>query len=368
MKPRIVTVVGNRPQFIKLAPVSKRIRAFAREIIVHSGQHYDHNMSDVFFRELEIPAPDHYLGVTEKLHGEQTAKILTAIERIYISEKPDLTVVFGDTNTTIAAALAAVKLHIPVAHVEAGPRMFDRCESPEEANRIMVDHVSHLLFAPTRSSLRHLKNEGVWGDAYFSGDTMYDTFKLTRRLFESREVEGRLENIRGFERGGYALCTLHRPLNVDDPARFEEIIRGIMDSGEKIIFPIHPRTVRALEACRSAAAFRKCPRVALIEPQGYIEIGALMRNCRKVVTDSGGVPKEAYFNKKPCVTLYPMTPWPETEEAGANRVLRKVTRETVARAVAAGSAGADFSKKFFGDGRSAEKIAAKIAGFIARKG
>ncbi|MEZ7891762.1 MAG: UDP-N-acetylglucosamine 2-epimerase (non-hydrolyzing) [Candidatus Wallbacteria bacterium] len=366
LKKKIVTIVGNRPQFIKLAPVSKQIRKHASEVLVHSGQHYDYNMSDIFFKELEIPKPQYNLNINEKLHGVQTAKILIEIEKILLHEKPDMLVIFGDTNTTVAAALAAVKLHIPIAHIEAGPRMYDKCESPEEANRIMVDHISNLLFAPTKSSLDNLKKENVWGHAYFSGDTMYDTFLKTRRLLNEGGLAEKFEKIDSFKKRDFILCTLHRPLNVDDNARLNQIMEGFMLSGKNIIFPVHPRTRQMLEKCACHKKFMKNPKITLIEPQGYLEIGILQANCKKIVTDSGGVPKEAYFNKKPCVTIYPMTPWPETSETGANIIIKKVSSQNVADALVSQKLKCDFSKKYFGNGKSAEKIVKKIMDYIEK--
>lgn len=365
-KEKIITIVGNRPQFIKLAPVSEQIRKTFKEVIVHSGQHYDFNMSDIFFHELGIAKPDYNLSVSEKLHGAQTAAILIEVEKILLDEKPRLVIVFGDTNTTLAAALAAVKLHIPIAHIEAGPRMRDRCDSPEEANRITVDHLSHLLFAPTKASLLNLKNESVWGEAYFSGDTMYDTFIKMRKSFSAFEIIEKLEKIKQFSGRDYVLVTLHRPLNVDDPKRFEAIMKGVIKSGEKVIFPVHPRTREMMSKCPSYDKFVKCPEIAIIEPQGYIELGALQMNAKKIVTDSGGVAKEAYFNKKPCVTVYPMTPWPETAGAGCNEVLKKVNSETIAAALIKKHDKLDFSANFFGSGKSASFIAEKISRFLSR--
>jgi len=363
-KPKIVTIVGNRPQFIKLAPLSAQIRKHADEMIVHSGQHYDFNMSDIFFSELGIPSPDRNLEITEKLHGAQTAKILTAIEKILMDEKPKAVIVFGDTNTTLAGALAAVKLHIPIAHIEAGPRMNDKCESPEEANRIMVDHISSMLFSPTESSLQNLVNEKVWGKAYFSGDTMYDTFMKMRPLFKSPEILRKFDGIKSFNNGDYVLVTLHRPLNVDDPGRLETIMRGMIDSGEKIIFPVHPRTRAMISKCSFQKEILSCDRISFIDPQGYIELGALQTRCRKIVTDSGGVAKESYFNKKPCVTIYPETPWPETRDAGTNTILTKISVRSVSASIKKNDPDLDFSRKYFGNGKSAEFIAKKIMEFI----
>ena len=361
---KIVTVAGNRPQFIKLAPVSAEIRKRFREVLIHSGQHYDYNMSDIFFRELEISAPDYNLNVNEKSHAAQTAKILVEMEKILVKEKPSLIIVFGDTNTTLGAALAAVKLHIPIAHVEAGPRMRDRCESPEEANRIMTDHISHLLFAPTAACAQNLKNESVFGGVYFSGDTMYDTFVRMKKAFTRPAVTAKFEGVKNFGDGGYVLLTLHRPLNVDDPDRLERIMNAVMDSGENFIFPAHPRTREMMKKCPSYACFAKHPDISIIEPQGYIELGALQTFCQKIVTDSGGVAKEAYFNKKPCVTVYPMTPWPETAAAGCNIVMKKFSSESLARAIAKKCDKLDFSANFFGGGKSAAYIAEKIEKFI----
>ncbi|OQA79090.1 MAG: UDP-2,3-diacetamido-2,3-dideoxy-D-glucuronate 2-epimerase [bacterium ADurb.Bin243] len=364
---KIVTVAGNRPQFIKLAPVSAEIQKKFSQVIVHSGQHYDYNMSDIFFSQLDIRRPDYNLNVSEKSHAVQTAKILVEIEKILLAEKPELIIVFGDTNTTLAAALAAVKLHIPIAHIEAGPRMRDYCESPEEANRLMTDHISHLLFAPTKACADNLKNESVFGSVYFSGDTMYDTFVKMKNTFRSPEATEKFEKIKCFAEGDYVLMTLHRPLNVDDPRRLETIMKAVMDCGEKIIFPAHPRTREMMKRCRSYEKFSAHSNVTLIEPQGYIELGALQSRCKKIVTDSGGVAKEAYFNQKPCVTVYPMTPWPETFEAGCNTVLSNLSAASLAAAISRREISLDFTGNFFGNGKSASYIVKKIEKFIAAR-
>ncbi len=361
---KIVTVAGNRPQFIKLAPLSTQIRKKFKEILIHSGQHYDYNMSDIFFSELGIKSPDYNLGVSEKSHAAQTARILLETEKILLKEKPELIIVFGDTNTTLAAALAAVKLHIPIAHIEAGPRMRDKCESPEEANRIMTDHISHLLFAPSALCLRNLKDESVFGRSYFSGDTMYDTFIMMKKRFVSPDIVAKIEKFKNFSPGGFVLLTLHRPLNVDDKARFEEILKGLMLCGEKIIFAAHPRSREMLANCASYSKFARCGAVEIIEAQGYLELGALQFYCSKVVTDSGGVAKEAYFHKKPCVTIYPVTPWPETVPGGCNIVLKKFSADVLAEAILRKGDRLDFSKKYFGSGKSAFYIVDKIEKFL----
>jgi UDP-N-acetylglucosamine 2-epimerase (non-hydrolysing) len=364
---KIVTVAGNRPQFIKLAPVSAEIRKKFKEVLIHSGQHYDYNMSDIFFNELGICSPDYNLSVNEKSHAAQTAKILLETEKILVKEKPSMIIVFGDTNTTVAAALAAVKLHIPIAHIEAGPRMYDECESPEEANRVITDHISHLLFAPSAMCANNLKKESVFGRVYFSGDTMYDTFVKMKKKFVGPETLSKFEGVKNFSPGGYILLTLHRPLNVDNAERLEEIIKALLECGEKIIFPAHPRTREMMKRCASYSKLAKNRDIQIIEPQGYIELGALQTHSKKIVTDSGGVAKEAYFNKKPCVTVYPVTPWPETLSGGCNIVLKKFSAAALISAIRQKNSAADFSKKYFGGGKSAAYIVDKIEKFIASR-
>jgi UDP-N-acetylglucosamine 2-epimerase len=308
---KVVSVVGARPQFIKAAPVSRVLRARGvTEVLVHTGQHYDRNLSALFFDELGVPDPDFNLGVGSGPHGWQTGQMLIRIEEILLQEHPDWALVYGDTNSTLAGALAAVKLHIPVAHVEAGLRSFNR-EMPEEHNRVLTDHVSDLLLCPTQTAVDHLFAEGVTQGVYLTGDVMYDAVLFNGDLAESRsDVLSRLQ----LTSGGYLLATVHRPQNTDDPAALSAILTAFGELEETVVFPAHPRT-------RTALARFEVPmpsNVRLIDAVGYLDMLVLEKHARLILTDSGGVQKEAYFFAVPCVTLRDETEWVETVEAGWN--------------------------------------------------
>lgn len=309
---KTVTIVGARPQFIKAAAVSRAIAAHGglREILVHTGQHYDANMSDVFFDELRIPRPDYYLGIGGGPHGQMTGRQLEKIEEVLMSERPDWVLVYGDTNSTLAGALAAVKLHIPVAHVEAGLRSFNR-RMPEEINRVLTDHASDLLFAPTKTAVRNLANEGIAGDKVQQvGDVMYDAALFYRDLARAPHWFDGLN----VPAGEFVLCTIHRAENTDDDARLRGIFRGLAESGLPVVLPLHPRT----RAKIADAGIVPEANIHVVPPVGYLEMTWLETHCRIVATDSGGVQKEAYFHGKPCVTLREETEWVELVEAGAN--------------------------------------------------
>ncbi|MEM1042743.1 MAG: UDP-N-acetylglucosamine 2-epimerase (non-hydrolyzing) [Bacteroidota bacterium] len=307
----VLTVIGARPQFVKAGPLSKALRrAGHREVIVHTGQHYDAAMSDQIFTDLEIPAPDYNLDVRSGSHGAQTGRMLAALEEVLLGEQPDLVIVFGDTNTTIAAALAAVKLHQKVLHIEAGLRSFNRA-MPEEINRVLTDHCSDFLFAPTDSAVENLTREGLAHRTYRVGDIMVDS--LLDRLEIARERSDILARV-GVEDGGYYLLTLHRPYNVDDPKRLAAMLGALGRLGRPVVFPAHPRTRAVLE--QHALAVPEA--VRLLEPQGFLDFVRLEAGAVKILTDSGGVQKEAYILGTPCVTLRPETEWVETIEAGWN--------------------------------------------------
>lgn len=307
---KLVSVVGARPQFIKLAPLSRELRSHFTEVIVHTGQHYSASMSDRMFADLEIPRPDHNLEVGSGGHGAQTGRMLAGIEAVLLSEQPDGVIVFGDTNSTVAGALAAAKLGIPLFHVEAGLRSFNR-SMPEEINRVAADHLSDHLFAPTAGAMVNLEREGLASRATLTGDIMVDT------LVDNVERAARLSTALagfGLERGGYSLLTLHRPFNVDDPLRLAMILDRLAELGEPILFPAHPRTRATLDAAARAAP--SC--IRLIEPQGYLDFLQLQSGARRIITDSGGVQKEAYLLRVPCITLRPETEWVETVAQGWN--------------------------------------------------
>jgi UDP-GlcNAc3NAcA epimerase len=339
-----MSVVGARPQFIKAAPVSRVLRRTHEEVLVHTGQHYDDNMSEVFFSELEIPEPDFNLGIGSGLHGAQTGGMMAGIEKVALDVKPDWVLVYGDTNSTVAAALVAAKLHIPVAHVEAGLRSFDR-KMPEEINRVLTDHVSDLLLCPTETAMHNLAREGIDRGVHLVGDVMYDAFLFN--LETARKRESVVKKV-GLAPGGFALATLHRAENTDDPERLRAVLAGIEQSGLEVVLPLHPRTRSRLKGDLPS-------RIRILEPVGYLDMLNLEADAEVIVTDSGGVQKEAYFLAKPCVTLRDTTEWKETIEAGWN-VLAGWDTEQIAEAMRA------FRPKgvhpdLFGDGHAAEKIA-----------
>lgn len=311
----ILTVVGARPQFIKAAAVSRAIRASGdfREIMVHTGQHFDEMMSDVFFRELEIGKPEVNLAINGGSHGAMTGQMLEGIERCLIERKPDWVLVYGDTNSTLAGALAAAKLHIPVVHVEAGLRSFNR-RMPEEVNRVLTDHVSALLLSPTMTGVRNLENEGITRGVHHVGDVMYDA--MLHAQMRSRETSTILSEL-GLAEGGYALATIHRAENTDDLARLQKVMDAINETaaGLPVILPVHPRTRQAVQRHGT-----KLGAIRTIDPVGYIDMVRLLDGATVVLTDSGGLQKEAYFARRPCVTLRDETEWTETLDHGWNRL------------------------------------------------
>lgn len=316
---KIITVIGARPQFIKAATVSA---AFAKnqisEVLLHTGQHYDSNMSDVFFEELGIPTPQYHLGVGSGAHGAQTGKMLEAIETVLLKEKPDWVLVYGDTNSTLAGALAASKLHIPVAHVEAGLRSFNR-KMPEEINRVVTDHLSSLLFPPTQLAVQHLANEGITGaKVHMVGDVMYDAaLYFGKRAINQSQVLATL----GVEPKQYILTTIHRAENTDDPARLGAIAKGLIDLSHRypVVWPVHPRTKGVLQSMGLLEELSK--HLILSDPAGYLDMVMLEKQAMLIVTDSGGVQKEAFFHRVPCITLRTETEWVELVEMGWNQLV-----------------------------------------------
>lgn len=310
---KIVQIVGARPQFVKLAPLSRLLRQRHEELIIHSGQHYDIQMNDVFFRDMQIPDPDFNLNIGSGSQAMQTAEILSGIEPLLIDSKPDYVIVYGDTNTTLAAALAAAKLGIRTVHVEACLRSFNR-EMPEEINRIVTDHVSDILLAPTGTAMQNAEREGLADKCYLVGDIMVDSVKYG--IAKARE-ESIVLNLMDLDPGSYALLTLHRPYNVDDPSNLELILSGLNSLGRLILFPVHPRTRNIL----SGFDFEALTHIRFIEPQAYLDFISLMDNAALIITDSGGIQKEAYILEKPCVTLRYETEWLETVHSGWNLLL-----------------------------------------------
>jgi UDP-GlcNAc3NAcA epimerase len=339
----ILTVVGARPQFIKAAPVRRALaRTGLREILVHTGQHFDDAMSTVFFKELDIPAPAHNLQVNSLSHGAMTGRMLEKLEAVMLAEKPDTVLVYGDTNSTMAGALAAAKLRIPVAHVEAGLRSFNR-RMPEEINRVVTDHLSELLFCPTRAAVRNLAREGITEGVHAAGDVMYDTTLAAVACAEVRSAV--LENL-GLIPKTYAVATIHRAENTDEPQRFMRLLRWLEEEAHTrpVILPTHPRTSKVIASLGPPKGVR------LIDPLGYIDMTRLVHEAAAVFTDSGGLQKEAYFHRVPCVTLREETEWVETIEAGWNRLWTVPNYATPRRDILD-----------YGNGHAAELIAEIIA-------
>ena len=348
----IVTILGARPQFIKASVVSRAIaeRDDLRERIVHTGQHFDSGMSDIFFEELGIPAPDYHLGISGGGHGAMTGAMLQKLEPLLEELAPDWVLVYGDTNSTLAGALAAAKMHIPVAHVEAGLRSFNR-QMPEEQNRIVTDHLADLLFTPTDAATQNLYREGL-PDARIKqvGDVMYDVALVQgRRADERSEILARL----GVEREAFVLATVHRAENTDDPARLRAIMQGLdqVAGDVPVILPLHPRTAGALKRHGIAAE-----KVRFIEPVGYLDMVALEKNAAVIATDSGGVQKEAYFHGVPCVTLRDETEWVELIELGWNRLAPPCSADIIS-AVRCAKGCTSEKSQLYGSGDAADLIA-----------
>lgn len=351
MQHKIVSVVGARPQFIKAAAVS---RAFldapdCKELLLHTGQHHDANMSAVFFRELGLPEPAYHLGINGGSHGEMTGRMLAAIEGVLLDEKPDLLLVYGDTNSTLAGALAAAKLHIPVAHVEAGLRSFNR-RMPEEINRVLTDHASTLLFCPTTVAMTNLEREGLAERARLVGDVMYDVTLLVRDVSQKTATAA---GDRLIPQGRpYVVCTIHRAESTDDPAE----LRMLMDyvkaqaDGRAIAFPLHPRTAAVISANAIPT-----DGFTLLEPLGFIDMARLVAGSELVLTDSGGLQKEAYFHGVPCVTLRSETEWTETVDNGWNRLWQAPNFAEPRKPI-----------PDYGDGRAAAKIVSEIGTFLSK--
>jgi UDP-GlcNAc3NAcA epimerase len=360
---KIVTIVGARPQFIKAAAVSRVLRERFREVLVHTGQHYDDNMSQVFFDELGIPRPDYNLGIGSGGHGAQTGAMLAAIEEVLLKEKPDRALVYGDTNSTLAGALAAVKLHVPVAHVEAGLRSFYR-RMPEEINRVLTDHVADLLFCPGDAAVKNLAAEGIRTGVHLVGDVMYDaTLQCAQKARQSSQILVRL----GLEPGAYVLATVHRAENTDDPVRLRAIMGGlrIVSQEMPVVLPLHPRTARAFEALGLGTRTRPEARQAglrLVDPAGYLDMMSLEQNAAVIATDSGGVQKEAYFHRVPCVTLRAETEWVELVDSGWNELCGSSDSQVVAKTIWAARGRQGREGSWYGDGHAASRIADILEG------
>jgi len=311
---KIVTVVGARPQFVKAATVSNALRQTHQEVLVHTGQHYDFQMSQVFFDELEIPEPDYNLGIGSGSHATQTARMMMAIEEVLLKEKPDMVLVYGDTNSTLAAAITASKMHIPIAHVEAGPRTYDTTV-PEEVNRVVTDRISALLFAPTQTSVANLAKEGIVKGVHFTGDVMLDAFLQYGTV--ARQKSQVLQRL-GLKDSEYMYATIHRARNTDNPTRLASIVQMLISLNTRVVMPVHPRTRRCLEAANLWGQCASASHITLSEPVGYLDSLMLTMSAGTVITDSGGLQREAYFASVPCVTIDESTAWVETIAAGWN--------------------------------------------------
>ncbi|HZN90856.1 MAG TPA: UDP-N-acetylglucosamine 2-epimerase (non-hydrolyzing) [Thermoleophilaceae bacterium] len=356
MRARIVTIVGNRPQFVKAAAVSRVLREVADESIVHTGQHYDDELSRIFFDELAVPAPARELGAGGGSNSAQTARILVALERVLAELEPDLALVYGDTNSTLAGALAAAQAGIPVGHVEAGMRSFDR-SMPEELNRVVTDHASDLLLCSTETAMRNLKRESTGGEAHLVGDVMADVSLAFREIAEERSTV--LEDL-GLEAGGYLVVTAHRAGNVDDRAQLERLVAVLEALPGAVVFPVHPRTRARLEA---SGLLGRLAGLTLTPPLGYLDFLKLARHARAVLTDSGGVQKEAYLLGVPCVTLRDTTEWVETVDSGWNVL---VGLDGDAALVALERRPPAERPELYGGGRAAERVRDVLASYTAR--
>ncbi|PJD96595.1 MAG: UDP-N-acetylglucosamine 2-epimerase (non-hydrolyzing) [Legionella sp.] len=344
---KICTIVGARPQFIKTAVVSRALktRDDIDEVIIHTGQHYDANMSNVFFNELDIPSPDYNLGIGGGTHGQNTGRMIEQIESVLLQEKPEWVLVYGDTDSTLSASIAASKLHIPIAHVEAGLRSFNRL-MPEEINRILTDHVSHLLFTPSILASEQLIKEGISNTKIkYVGDVMYDA-----ALFYKHKAK-KLDHVN--LKDNFILCTIHRAENTSCPAGLKSIIQALQEIAlqTQIILPIHPRTKKYIDKLGL-----NVDNVVMIDPIGYLEMIFLLSNAQAVITDSGGLQKEAYFFKKPCITLREQTEWTELVECGANTLVTIKQEKIVSAVNLMLDKKINFDSLLYGDGRAAEKI------------
>ena len=354
---RILTVIGNRPQFVKAAAVSRPLRERHEEVLVHTGQHYDEDMSQVFFDELPIPSPDHYLGVGSGAPAVQTARMVEALDPLLGSVEPDLVMVYGDTNSTLAGALAGAQAHVPVAHVEAGMRSFDR-SMPEELNRVLTDHASDLLLCSTRTAVENLAREGIGRSTVLVGDAMADVALGTARV--ARERQDVLAEV-GVMAGSYVLVTAHRAGNVDTPERLAALVEVLLALPRPVVFPVHPRTRARLDSSGLGARLEGVDGIFLSGPVGYVELLALAIHARAVVTDSGGLQKEAYLVEVPCVTLRDTTEWVETVETGWNTL---VDLDAAAAVAALERPRPGDHPDLYGDGRAGERIRDAIDAFF----
>ena len=348
---KVLSVVGTRPQFVKAAAVSEKIRARHEEILVHTGQHYDHAMSKVFFDGLGLPAPDHNLDAGPGRHGEQTGKMLARLEDVLLDERPDLLLCYGDTNSTLAGALAAAKLEVPVAHVEAGLRSFNR-SMPEEVNRVVTDHVSALLFCPTPAAVENLTAEGIRDGVHLVGDVMFD---VAIRSLSAAEAHSTILEQLDVAKGAYFLATAHRPSNTDVPENLRSIVEAFLALEAPVIFPVHPRTKKRLEEQGLLRELDSASHIKVTPPLGYLDFVKLQKHARRILTDSGGVQKEAWFHGVPCVTLREDTEWVETLEGGWNVLVGSDKASIIAAASAPEPPATSRTLPEYADGHAAQR-------------
>ena len=358
---KIVTIIGARPQFIKAAAVSRAITASSeiKEQILHTGQHYDQNMNEVFFQKMGIKNPDWQLNCGSfSSQAEMLSVMLTGIEKALIESRPDCVLVYGDTNSTLAGALAASQLHIPVLHVEAGLRSFNK-QMPEEINRVLTDHLSSQLFCPTAQAIRNLTNEGITKGVFFTGDVMYDTALQFGKVAEEKS---KIIATLGLQPKNYLLCTIHRAGNTDNPERLTQIIRALVEIATPdcpVILPLHPRTKGYLIRYNLSETIATNQSLRLIDPVDYLDMAMLEKNAATILTDSGGIQKEAYFYRTPCITLRDETEWTETVDAGWNQLAGYRT-EKILECLKNTPAKSEIND--YGDGHAAEKIVQAISG------
>jgi UDP-N-acetylglucosamine 2-epimerase (non-hydrolysing)/UDP-GlcNAc3NAcA epimerase len=355
---RILTVIGNRPQFVKAAAVSRLLRAEHDELLVHTGQHHDDELSTIFFQELGVPRPERQLGIHGGSNTDQTARMLAAIAPLLAEARPDAVLVYGDTNSTLAGGLAAAQAQIPVAHVEAGMRSFDRA-MPEELNRVLTDHLSDLLLCPSATAVENLEREHVAGRVEMVGDVMVDV----AMLFQPRAVRDTVALERaGVTPGGYVLATAHRAGNVDDPERLRMLVDLLLAVPVPVVMPLHPRTRARLTAAGWVGELERAEHIRLQPPLGYLEFNSLLGNARAVMTDSGGAQKEAYLAGVPCVTLRDTTEWVETVQAGWNVL---VDLDAAAALAALDRSMPAERPELYGDGQAGARVVAAVAGVLA---
>jgi UDP-GlcNAc3NAcA epimerase len=348
MSQKIVSIIGARPQFIKAGPLSKELRKYYNEVLVHTGQHYDYGMSDIFFEELGLPEPDYNLGVGGGTHGKMTGEMLVAIEEVLLKEKPDMVLIYGDTNSTLAGSLAAVKLHIPVAHVEAGLRSYNR-KMPEEINRILSDQISKWLFVPSKVAQDNLKKEGIHDGIYIVGDIMYDAVLTnSKKASENSKIREQLK----IEKNGYYLSTIHRAENTDIKERLAIMLEIFSSVPKKVVLPLHPRTKNKIKDY----GYVFPDNVIVVEPLGYLDMLELMQHSVAILTDSGGIQKEAYYLNVPCITLRDESEWVETAEVGWNFIVGADKNKFNQAFQELDNVRTKSHPFLYGDGRTAEKI------------